>query len=718
MAEASSTFSESWYRIANQSLSLRGGLKAHRQFFRGEKWYVLHDPYNNQFFRLRPAAWEFVARLGRTRTVEDAWKECLRLNPEEAPGQEEVIRLLAQLYHANLLAYTGSEDSLVLFKRFERQREREIRSRLVSFMFPRITLLDPDRFLAVTMPWVRWLFGWGGALLWLAVVALGAKAAVDGFGELVDQGQALLAPGNWAWLYLALVLVKVLHEFGHAYACRRAGGEVHRMGVMFLIFTPLPFVDATAAWSLRSRRSRALVGAAGMLVELFLAAVAALVWSRTAPGLLHSLCYNVMFIASVSTLIFNGNPLLRFDGYYILSDLLDIPNLHERSMRQVRFVMERYLFGVKEARSLARSRSEATQAFVYAVLSLSYRIAVFGSVILFVADRMLVLGMLLAAGFFLAWVVVPVVRFLHYLASAPELGRRRGRAFAVSAAILAAIVLLVRIIPFPQTFQAPGVLEGDPFSRVYAEAPGFLAAAGLAPGAPVAKGAVVAELRNPELDFELCAAEARLAELDAYERRALQESAADLAPLRALRASIEGQRGQLLRRKKELTVLAPQDGRWGGEELAPRIGMWLNKGEELGLLVSGPPFVFRAVVSESEASRLFNRQILRAELRFVGQAGVVVAVAAYDVIPAERRELPSEVLGWQAGGEVRTDPRSASGAVSAEPFFEVAARVGAAPGATLRHGLAGRIRFELPADTLWNQWSRKARQFLQARYRL
>ena len=166
----------------------------------------------------------------------------------------------------------------------------------------------------------------------------------------------MLAPGNLVLLYLGMVVIKTLHEFGHALFCRKFGGEVHVMGVMLMIFTPMPYVDATSSWSFRQRSKRVLVGAAGMIVELFVAALATFLWARTGPGTLHTLAYNMMFVASVSTLIFNINPLLRFDGYYILSDLLEIPNLNQRAIGQLRHLAESKLFGVKPSESPAGTR--------------------------------------------------------------------------------------------------------------------------------------------------------------------------------------------------------------------------------------------------------------------------------------------------------------------------------------------------------------------------
>src|SRR5215469_2592767 len=263
------TFSESWYRVANQRICLRPGVRVRRQNFRGERWMVLENPFSNQYFRLRPAAYEFVARLRPDRTVQEVWQQCLDRFPDEAPGQESVIQLLSQLYFANLLQYDLAADSAQLFERFKKRQQRELGLNLLNIMFMRFPLLDPDRFLVRALPIVGKLISPFGALLWLAVVGAGAKVALDHFDLLRQQGEGILATDNLFLLYCGLVLVKTIHEFGHAFFCRRFGGEVHVMGVMLMIFTPMPYVDATSSWSFRSRWQRTLVGAAGMISELF-----------------------------------------------------------------------------------------------------------------------------------------------------------------------------------------------------------------------------------------------------------------------------------------------------------------------------------------------------------------------------------------------------------------------------------------------------------------
>lgn len=246
MAEAPATFSESWYRIAGQRLYLRPGVQVQRQIYRGEHWIVLQNPFTNQYFRLHPAAYAFVARLRPERTVQEVWEQCLQRFPDEAPGQEAALHLLSQLYYANLLHYEQAVDAAQLFRRFKQRRQREVTARLLNLMFLRFPLLDPDRLLARALPVLGPLISLAGVGLWAVVVGLALKVVVDNWPTLRVQGQGVLAPGNLPLLYTGLVIVKALHEFGHALFCRKFGGEVHVMGIMLMIFTPVPYTDVSS----------------------------------------------------------------------------------------------------------------------------------------------------------------------------------------------------------------------------------------------------------------------------------------------------------------------------------------------------------------------------------------------------------------------------------------------------------------------------------------
>ncbi|MHB8519226.1 MAG: hypothetical protein ACYDH9_00580 [Limisphaerales bacterium] len=718
MAEAPPTFSESWYRVADQRISLRPGVKARRQFFRGEKWYVLEDPFTNQFFRLRPAAYEFVGRLRPGRTVQQAWEECLARQPDDAPGQEEIIRLVSQLYFAGLLQYEMPADSARLFERYRRRREREIQSLWLNIMFMRIPLLDPDAFLMRVMPVIRMLFSPVMAVVWFGVVGLALKIVVEQFHLLRQQSQGVLAPGNLFLLYLGMVIVKTLHEFGHAAACRRYGGEVHVMGVMLLIFTPTPYMDATSSWGFRSRWQRMLVGAAGMIVELFVAGIATFVWASTGPGTLHNLAYNMMFVASVSTLLFNGNPLLRYDGYYMLSDFLEIPNLFQRSSQQVRYWAERYLFGIRKAESPAHGRREAVWLAVYGVTSYIYRIIVFGGILLFVADRFLILGILMAVACVISWVLVPVGRLVYYLATSPQLERQRNRAIAVTAGFALGLIALLEFVPFPARFRAPGVLEAQIKSEAVNQTAGKVDAVLAVPGGHVTAGQPLVRLNNPELDLEIIAARGRVAETRALIREAMQTNAANLMPLQKRLESVTQQINRLERDQAALIVKARQPGVWVAPEVKNFVGRWLPRGSGLGLVLDPASFYFTATVSQSDVSRLFAREIRGEKVRLRGQAGLVLSVTGLRLIPAGQTNLPSAALGWRGGGEVPVAASDPSGRRTVEPFFEIKASIEPQPGVVLLHGRSGKIRFELSPEPLLHQWVRRLRQVLQKRYQL
>jgi putative peptide zinc metalloprotease protein len=710
---APGTFSESWYRIAGHRVALRPHVIVRRQYFRGERYYVLHDPFSNQFFRLRPAAYEFVARLELNRTVESVLNECLETNPEEAPGQEQVLRLLGQLHAGNLLHSDLPPDTAKMFERHEKRRVREVHNQWLNLLYARFPLFDPDRLLQRLLPALRAIFSIPGAILWLAVVLAGVKVVVDHAGEFTASSLDALAPDRLLVLYAATVLAKVVHEFGHACACRRLGGEVHVMGVMLMIFTPMPYVDTTSSWSLRSRWARALVGAAGMIAELFLAALAAFVWAATGEGVLHALAFNVILVASVSTLLFNLNPLLRFDGYYILSDLLEIPNLQMRAMRQLQHWVERYAFGLKKSAPGARTTREAAWLGVYGLASLSYRLLVSALILLFIAGKYLLLGLVLAVTGACAWLLLPLWRGVKYLAASPALARQRKRAVAVSCGALAAVLALLFFVPAGNDFRAPGVIEAGEYSMINAATAGRVVELLAPPGAQVEKDQPLLRLENPELTFEIAEAQAKATEAAAMRDRAVAESIADLDPIDSRIAAVTSLLAQLHAQQDALIIRAPHPGLWHAPDIAASLGTWVPRGMELGHVLGVGTFRFSAVVSQEEASRLFDGDLRRSEVRLHGQADRPLAVTDRTIIPAERRKLPSAALGRLAGGEVAVAPDK-TGREAREGFFEVRATIRG--DATLTHGVSGTIRFELPSEPVAVQWIRKLRQLLQKRF--
>ena len=717
MSEASRTFSDVWYRVARQTVTLRPRVEVRRQAFRGERWHVLYDPFNNQFFRLRPEAYAFVARLRPDRTVEDAWKEMLDQDPDGAPGQEDVIQLLAQLYHANLLHYKVAADSAQFFARYRKRKQRERMFTWSNLMFSRLPLLDPDAALNRAEPLLRGLFRPWAAVVWCGVLAWAVKTCIEHGAELGMASSNVLAPSNLVLLYLGIVVVKVLHELGHAATCKHFGGQVHTLGVMLLFFSPLPYVDVTSSWSFRERWKRIAVASAGVIAELFVAALAAIFWANSGPGVWHDLAFNMAIAAGVTTLLFNANPLLRYDGYYAFADLVDLPNLYQRAQQMLTYLAERHLFGVRGAPLPADSRRERIWLGSYGALSVVYRAFVFIGIVWVMSGRFLIVGALIAVFCGAAWGLAPLIAFGNYLTSSPRLERTRARALGVTVGLAIVTAVLFFVIPAPQRLQAVGVVQAKQFADVTLGVDGELEKLETPSGTHVQAGQLLARLHNGELTYQIAAARAQLQELEALWHAGLHQGSRTRAALEEGLAAVRARVQELEERQTRLEVIAPFAGVWVGPRAEEMTGRWLTRGTALGSIVGPQGFEFLAVVPQVDSSRLFAHETLagHAMVRLHGQAEVAFPVSGLVVIPAEQNRLPSAALAQNAGGEIALAHDAGKEPIAAETFYEVRAGIEPRAGALLYQGLTGRINFPLPSEPLGLQWLRAVRQVFQKR---
>jgi putative peptide zinc metalloprotease protein len=487
---------------------------------------------------------------------------------------------------------------------------------------------------------------------------------------------------------------------------------------MFLIFSPLPYVDATAAWAFRSKGKRVMVGAAGMIVEVFVAACMAVVWANTGPGALHSLAYNMIFVASVSTVVFNINPLLRYDGYYILSDLFDIPNLHTQATLHLRHLVERYAFGYKKSRSPAATRVEAFWLALFGVLSGVYRFVVFGGILLFLADRFLVAGIIMAAVCAVSWVIVPLLRLARYLAADQKLERTRLRAVSVCAGTAAVLAAFLLFCPFPSSFKSPGVLKARDWEIVINRVGGEVRQVLAASGTRVKAGDALLRMENRELELRIRELEAKLAEVNAVRQRALQARLADVKPVEGVIESITKQLARLHGDQAGLLVSARIPGVWVAPRANELADAWIPRGTAVGEIVDDEAFTFSAVVSQRDVSRVFSGEIREVSVRLAGQSERTIATVGSIRIPMERTALPSAALGMGGGGEVMTNLTDPSGVRAAQPFYEVRLEIVKDPSLAVFHGQSGRAKFRLPPEPLLRQGVRRLRQLIQERYQL
>lgn len=718
MSKNEKIFHESWYQIANQKIFLRASVCIKRQMFRGIQWYVLHDPFTDKYFRLRPNVYEFVARLTNKKTVEEVWFSLLEHTPDKAPSQGEIIDLLAQLYHANLIHYDLAPNSAKLFERLKKRRQKMIKMNLLNIMFARVPLFDPDNLLKYLHVFIKFTISPVGLMIWLIMIGVGIKTAIDNFAALQVQSDGILAPSNLILLYASVIFIKIIHELGHAFAVRRFGGEVHAMGIMLMVMTPLPYTDATASWAFRSKWQRIFVGAAGMIFELFIAAIAVVVWASTGEGTLHSIAYNMVFTASITTLLFNINPLLRYDGYYMLCDFIGIPNLQQQSNQQITYLTERFAFGKKDAVSPSSTTKEATFFSFFAVASFIYRIFVFSGILLFISKKLLLLAIIMGIFFISSWAIVPLVKFVKYLSNSPGLTRVRGRAIRVS--IITALILFVSLnyIPFPYCFKAPGVLKAVKYIKAVNPTAGCVTTLGKPSGAHVKKNDTLVVLGNSELKEMRIGTEAALREAHMEYGKALNTSQADLEPIEK-RIAVYTERLQHLDRQiEDLVVRAEVDGIWVAPDADDFRGRWMPRGTPLGQIINPDQFYFASVIPQKEISELFSRKVRSACVQISGQTERQLPVSSFNTIPMEQHELPSSALGFSGGGDIEVVPGDSAGVRTMEPFYEVRAVIGAPSDVLLLHGRSGRVKFALGYKSLlWQGW-RKIRQLVQKHYQI
>jgi len=711
-------FHESWYRISDQHVALRSTVRVHRQFYRGEKWYVLFDPFTNQYYRLQQAGYDFIARLSPNRTIEEVWLETLDLDPESAPGQPEVIEILSQLYQTNMLQYELAHDSRQLFERQRKRERNKVRSTFANILFLRIPLIDPDPLLRRIAPLIGILFGKFGIALWLAVVAWGVKIAIDNFDRIGDQAEGVLAPSNLFLLYLVGFAIKLVHEAGHAFAVRRYGGEVHAMGVMFMMLAPLPYTDATASWSFRSKARRILVACAGMLFEFLVAAIAVIVWANVGGGTWHAVAYNAFFIASVTTVLFNINPLMKFDGYYILADLLDMPNLQQHATRHLQYLLERHVFRRSDATTPARTNGDSVILALYGILSVAYKFVLFGGILVSISNHYLLLAVLMGAFISVSWVVVPTIRFIRYVFSSPQLHRVRRRAVTSTVGFLAAMFALAALVPVPDTFTAPGVVLAHDRSMVVNESPGRVVRLQARAGDLLRRGDTIAVLENAELDDQIAQNDGAYRETMSRFRQEMDERPENLMPL-SRKLSVLEQEGAKLRRDREnLVVRAVQPGLWAAPYAGDLPGRWLLKGDSLGELIDTSAFDFVAVVPQEDVSRLFSQEARGLSVRLKGESERTIHLREAKTIPMEHTRLPSAALGWYGGGDVEVDPGKGDPLRTVEPFYQVRAPLPKDTTGAIRDGRSGRIRFRMGWTPILPQAWRRLRQKMQKYYRL
>jgi putative peptide zinc metalloprotease protein len=707
-------------RLMRLRVRLRPHLRVHRHEYRGQPWYVIEDPASGRAHRIDPAAREVLALLDGERTLEQVRAEALRRLGEEAPTAEELVALVAALYRADLASADSRPDLEELAARGRLLRRMRLRQYFLNPLALRFPLLDPDRFLAriaraiAPVPSAAWTAGW------LLVVATGAAIAASNWPALsngfVDR---VFATQNLLVLWLCYPVVKLLHEFGHGVVIRRLGGQVHEMGVMLLVLVPIPYVEASAAAAFPSKRARMLVGAAGVLTELFLAGAALIVWALVEQGSVRAVCFNVALIAGISTLLFNGNPLMRFDGYYVFADWLEIPNLGQRANAYLGYLLQRHAFGLHDAQSPAVAPGEARWLLGYGIAAFCYRLFISVGIVLLVASQYFFIGVLLALWAVATMLVRPVAMGALYLAKSPALAGQRRRALGATLGALGFAALFLFAVPAPQWTRAEGVVWVPEQAQLRATSGCWVRAVVAVPGGRVKAGDRLIECEDPELATEVRVLEAQLAELRARDMAYFVASRLSLDLVREEIAHTEAKLADARRRLAGLSLLSPRDGRFVMEQPLDAPGRYARRGELLAYVVEDGPGTVRAVVEQDDAD-LVRGATRAVAIRPADRVGETIPVRIRREIPGASERLPSMALAVPGGGSFGIDPRGSNDVDADKPrvltpvfLFDLEVPAQMRPESL---GLRVYVRFEHEPLPIGQQAWRAARRLLLRRF--
>lgn len=736
------TFSPFWHRVRAMKPRLRPHVQITRQHYRGRRWHVVHDPTSNQFYRLNPVAHDFICSLDGSRSVEDGWKLALTKFGDAAPTQNEIIQLISQLYSANLLNVDSSPETEQLLRRGRERTAKKITAQAIGIMYFKIRVFNPDRILAWCEPIFRPILNIWGFLAWLVFIAVTAVNLLPHWDKLKEGFHDLYSPQNLILIPFAYAVIKAIHELGHGIICKRFGGQIPEFGIMLLVLFPSPYVDASATWAFPSRWKRMAVGAGGMIFELFVAAICSWVWIKGQDGggggidpTVKQLMFNAMFTASVSTVLFNANPLMRFDGYYILSDLLETPNLQQRSQRTLQHLVQKYIYRLKNLTPPSTQRGEQAILITYGILAGAYRIFLFISITLFVLGKFFAVGLILAIWTAAAWFIIPVGKFIHWNAANPQLSEHRKRHVFTSLGLVAAMLGIIGLIPMPDRRRGVGVVESVSRAGVFFDTDGFVTHVHKRPGEAVKANDPIVTLENQDLVLKKHGLEAQAAEFAIQYRQGLNEDQPAAAQIAAERiAVVRDNIAEVQRRLDGLIVRAPFDGRIVSADPEQRLGAYIKRGDQLCEIVDPEHLRVAATMDQRQSGWLFASANhsdspppwTAAQVRLVSDVNTVFDTTSVRTIAAGQKVLPSAAIGYSGGGAVEIDSQDKSGRVAKRPVFKLyldlnpqAVESGREGGASmLTPGERVRVRFSLQHKPLLAQWIDRLQKEIQGRVKL
>ncbi len=628
---------------------------------KGNPHYILEDPVRNKFYRLGLEEYLFISRLNQASSIEQLLRGVaqtaetqLSLEQAEAIINWLAVRQLLQLDNASPLIQALEQEHT------SKKWQRLSRLNIITI---KISLFNPDPLLNVLSPKLSWLTGKLFAVIWLALAVSALGILFSRWQEFSAQSVSFFSTGNLLAIWLIWFSLKLFHELFHALVCRRYGGRVYDAGFLFILFIPLTYVNATSSWNFPSKWQRIHVAVAGMFIELGIAWVALLVWAGQPGTAMGLIAHNTVIIAGISSLLFNANPLMRFDGYYVLSDLTGIPNLYSHGLQFIRGAGAKWFLGISST-PLTGSWGRKWFIRLYGVGIYIWRLFILLSLGYIASSMAGGFGIIATFGAAIVWLGMPLYLFYKrlplYKQQNPSVVNHLLLRFLIT---IAGIALTASVISWEQRIEAPAVIEYQHQFSVRPEIDGFVTAAHVTEGQLVQQGELLITMENNELVYAVNLLDLEIKQLELESR--IAQSTNQLTQLQIIKEQQQTSAKELVDLQRDLSALrihAHNDGVVIGADLETFQGTYVLQGKELFWIVSKEQKHIIASASQDDVDQfqeLVNKSI-DIDMRSAGLG--LFSGTLKKVSPTATTELLHPALGAVYGGPLDVRQQTIGGA--------------------------------------------------------
>lgn len=636
--------------LSRTRLKLRDDLLFVPQNYNGETFYHLEVKTTSEYFRIGYAEYVFVSLLDGRTSFAEALAIASQQLKEKALGQTQAISIYSWLLENGLGAFADSDTtSSGASTTVKTPNGHKPFWKKLNPLWQKIPLGRPDSLLRTLQPAFGWIFSGPATILAMMLMVIAGLTLSANWDRFTASSANVISQQNWFWLLIAWIALKFFHELGHALVCHRYGGNIRETGVIIAFLAPLAYVDASSCWSFRSRWQRIHTALAGVYVELIIASLSILAWKWCDSVLFRHVLQNTIIMASVSTLLFNLNPLMKFDGYYVLSDLLQIPNLSTQANNVITELARRIFFGDSSSRPAVIGRQRWI-LMAYGAVAMIWRLLVTFSLLIMASVLFHGAGLALAALGVCLWFVRPLWGFLrtlnHLRVQHPE---RLFRASLVSSGLIGVLLAALFGLPSPVMTTAPGVVDFTNGEVVRAETPGFIQSIHVNNGQNVEAGDLLLTLRNEDVTTKRLDLQKQLAQQDLRVQTASGEhNSGALNVFQGTRESLLRQLHECQKQTDGLEIRAGRSGQIISRELHNLLGTFASAGMELMTI---------GVEEDKELKLSIGQRDLAIATGLVGQP-VKVRIGTHDVVratlvrvnPRASRSIPHPALAATNGG--------------------------------------------------------------------